>query len=141
MQIEWPAGKTNRMKKVLVITAVLEAATGVALLLVPSVVGRLLLGTVLTGVAIPIARLTGIALISLGVACLPVSTALYGMLTYSVLATSFLFYLAIRSPWVGPLLWPAVVLHAILTILLIGAWRLRNHQKPNERNLRATHLM
>ena len=130
LRTEWPTGKTSWMKKLLTVTAVAEAATGVALVVIPSLVGQLLLGAELTGVAIPIARLTGIALISLGIACLPASTALYGMLTYSVLATSFLFHLAIRSAWVGPLLWPAIVLHAILTILLIGAWRLRIIRNP-----------
>ena len=44
------------MKWVLVLAAVSEAATGVALLVVPSLVGRLLLGEELTGVAMPVAR-------------------------------------------------------------------------------------
>jgi hypothetical protein len=109
----------NAMKRLLTLTAVIEAATGVALIVVPSLVGRLLLGTELTGVASPVARVAGIALISLGVACLPNSTAFRGMLTYSLLATLYLFYLAIRGEWVGPLLWPAVVLHAVLTVSLI----------------------
>jgi hypothetical protein len=111
------------MKKVLPIAAVAEAATGVALIVVPSLVGRLLLGADLAGVATPVGRVAGIALLALGVACLPSCTPLCGMLTYSVLATPYLLYLAIRGEWVGPLLWPAVVLHAILTVLLIGAWR------------------
>ena len=41
------------MKKVLILAAVGEAATGVALLIVPSLVGQLLFGAELTGVAIP----------------------------------------------------------------------------------------
>jgi hypothetical protein len=45
------------------------------------------------------------------------------MLTYSGLVTLFLAYVGIRGDWVGPLLWPAVVLHAVLTFLLAGAWR------------------
>jgi hypothetical protein len=98
-----------------------EAATGLALLVVPSLVGQLLLGSELTGVAIPVARVTGIALIALGVACWPGRTALCGMLTYSALATAFLASLAIRGHWVGPLLWPAVAAHAGLTILLARA--------------------
>ncbi len=110
------------MKKVLTFAAVAEAATGAALLIAPSLVGRLLFGAELTGVAIPVARVTGIALIGLGAGCLPGSTALCGMLTYSLLATLYLLYLGIRGEWVGPLLWPAVVLHAILTFLLAGAW-------------------
>ncbi len=111
------------MKNLLTVAAVLEAATGVALILVPSFVGRLLLGAELTGVSIPIAWVTGIALIALSVACLPGSTALSGMLTYSALITLYFLYLGIRGEWVGPLLWPAAVLHAVMTFLLAGAWR------------------
>ena len=44
------------------------------------------------------------------------------MLTYSALVTLYLLYLGIRGEWVGPLLWPAVVLHAVLTLLLARAW-------------------
>jgi hypothetical protein len=56
------------MKKVLIFAAVAEAATGLALLIVPSLVGQLLLGEELTGVAIPVGRVTGMALIGLGAA-------------------------------------------------------------------------
>jgi hypothetical protein len=109
------------MKKVLVLAAIGEAALGLALLIVPSLVGRLLFGAALTGVAIPVARVLGIALIALGVACWP-GPALLGMLTYGALVMLYLLYLGIRSEWVGPLLWPAVVLHAVLTLLLARAW-------------------
>jgi hypothetical protein len=112
------------MKKVLTVAAVAEVATGLALLIVPSLVGRLLLGQDLTGVAIPVARVLGIALIALGIACWPGASALCGMLTYSGLATAYLGWLGIRGEWGGPLLWPAVVLHAILTVLLARAWLL-----------------
>ena len=68
------------MKKVLTIAAVLEVATGMALLIVPSLVGRLLFGEEFTGIVIAVARVLGIALVALGVGCLPGSTALCGML-------------------------------------------------------------
>jgi hypothetical protein len=42
-----------------------------ALLIVPGLVGRLLLGEELTGIAIPVARVAGIALVGLGMACWP----------------------------------------------------------------------
>ena len=80
------------MKKVLIFAAVVEAATGMALLIVPSLVGRLLFGGDLTGVAIPVARVAGIALIALGVACWP-GPPLVGMLTYGALVTLYLAYL------------------------------------------------
>ena len=106
------------MKKLLALTAIIEAATGLALLIVPSLVGRLLFGEEFTGIVIPVARVLGIALLALGVCCLPGSTALCGMFTYSALATLYLLYLAICGEWVGPLLWPVVALHGILTALL-----------------------
>ena len=108
------------MKKVLVLAAVSEAATGVALLIVPSLVGRLLFGEELTGVAIPVARVAGIALIALGVACWP-GTPLVGMLTYSAAVTLYLAYVGFAGGLTGILLWPAVVLHVILTALLTRA--------------------
>jgi drug/metabolite transporter (DMT)-like permease len=108
------------MKRVLILAAASEIATGAALLIVPSLVGRLLLGEELTGVAIPLARVTGIALIGLGVACWP-GTPLIGMLTYSAAVMLYLAYVGFAGSFRGTLLWPAVVLHVILTALLIWA--------------------
>ena len=108
------------MKKVLVLAAVSEAATGVALLIVPSLVGQLLLGEELTGVVLPVARVLGIALIALGVACWP-GPPLVGMLTYSAAVTLYLAYVGFAGGSSGRLLWPAVVLHGILTALLTRA--------------------
>jgi len=110
------------MKKVLPFAAVAEVATGLAWIVVPSLVGRLLLGTELSGVAIPVARAFGIALIALGIACWSGRAALCGMLTYSVLITAFLAYLGIGAIWSGPLLWPAVFFHALLTAFLARSW-------------------
>jgi hypothetical protein len=110
------------MKKVLTVAAVVEVATGLALLIVPSLVGRLLFGAEFTGVANPAARVTGIALLALGVGCWPGSTVLCGMLTYGALVTLYLAYLGVIGEWVGPLLWPAVALHAVLTLLLARTW-------------------
>ena len=58
-------------RKALIFAAVAEAATGLALLIVPSLVGQLLLGEELTGIAVFVARVAGIALIGLGAACWP----------------------------------------------------------------------
>ena len=106
------------MKRVLIFAAVAEIATGMALLTVPSLVGQLLLGEEFTGVAIPVARVAGMALIALGVACWP-GPPLAGMLTYSALVTLYLAYLGIAGGFAGVLLWPVVVVHVILTAFLI----------------------
>jgi hypothetical protein len=106
---------------ILYMAAACEAATGAALLVVPSLVGRLLLGEELTGVAVPVARVTGIALIALGVACWPGRTALCGMLVYSAAVTLYLAYVGFAVGFAGILLWPVVVVHLILTALLTRA--------------------
>jgi len=108
------------MRQVLTFAAVAEAVTGLALLIVPSLVGRLLLGAELTD-AIPVARVAGIALIALGVCCWP-GPALTGMLAYGAGVTVYLAYIGFSGKWVGQLLWPAVVFHAVLTLLLARAW-------------------
>jgi hypothetical protein len=105
------------MKKALIFAAIGEGATGVALLIVPSLVGQLLLGEELTGIAIPIARVAGIALTALAIACWP-GPPLLGMLIYSTLVTLYLAYVGSADGLTGVLLWPAVILHVILTALL-----------------------
>jgi hypothetical protein len=116
------------MRRLLALAAVGEIATGLALLVVPSLVGRLLLGEQLAGVAIPVARVAGIALIGLGIACWP-GTPLIGMLVYSTAVALYLAYVGFASSSSGMLLWPAVVLHVLLTALLI--WGSTRGKEPH----------
>ena len=131
------------MNKVLPISAVIEVATGLALLAVPSPVGQLLLGHELSGIAIPIARVAGIALIALGFACWPgrvegsdLSRALRAMLFYNPLVALYLAYLGIGGQGTGPLLWPAVGLHTLIAIFLGRAWLMS--RRPGERDVHTT---
>jgi len=111
------------MKRVLSLTALCEAATGAGLLIVPTLVGRLLLGAEFSGVSIVIARVSGISLVALGIACWPgLISPFRGMLSYNALMTAYLAWVAIQGEWVGALLWPVVVLHLLFTILLTRAW-------------------
>jgi len=121
------------MNRLLTFAAVIEAATGLALAAVPAVVARLLLGGEISGVAIPLGRVAGFGLLSLGLACWPgrdrtskAVPALRAMLTYNSLVTAYLLCLGIGGEQVGPLLWPAVALHGILSFLLARQWRLEN---------------
>src|SRR5512141_707 len=98
------------MRSVLILAAVAEVMTGLALLLVPSFVGRLLLGEEFTGAGIVSGRVAGIALIALGVACWP-GPPTAGMLIYSSAVTVYLAYVGHAVGLAGSLLWPAVVLH------------------------------
>jgi hypothetical protein len=105
------------MKGALIFAALGEAATGLALLLAPSLVGQLLLGVELAGVAAVVARVAGIALIGLGIACWPGPPRL-GMLIYGAAVAAYLSYAGLFAGFAGVLLWPAVLLHVVLVVLL-----------------------
>ena len=113
------------MKTLLALAALSEAATGLVLLVYPSIVVSLLFGSEITGAGIVMSRLAGISLIAFGIACWPDNMAyraLYGMLTFSTLAMLCLAYVGLIGV-VGILLWPAVAVHGGLSILLVRAWR------------------
>jgi len=120
--------------KVLAFAALAEAGTGVILLAYPPIVVQLLFGAEISGAGIIMSRLAAIALLGLGVACWPGNSAfqpLYGMLTYSTLAMLYLIRVGIRGAPEGPLLWPGVVAHAIIVVLLV--WLRRKEQRPATR--------
>ena len=119
------------MNRLLKLTALIEAATGLALIAVPSVVVRLLLGGEVSGPGIPLGRVAGFAMLSLGVACWPARTSaspgksnspLRAMLTYNILTTLCLLFRGTSGARIGPFLWPAVVLHGALSSLLVHSW-------------------
>ena len=119
------------MNRLLILTAAIEAATGLALIAVPTIVVRLLLGSEISGAGIPLGRVAGLGLLSLGVACWPhndpagnTSSALRAMLTYNSLVALYFIYLGIGGAWVGPLLWPAGALHGVMSLLLMRQWKL-----------------
>ena len=103
-------------------TAVIEAATGLAMLVAPEYVVRLLLGAELAGAGVPLGRLTGVALLALGVACWlarddessAARALLAAMGLYNVGAVIVLGMAGLSSPAVGVLLWLAVLLHAVM---------------------------
>jgi hypothetical protein len=114
--------------KLLALGAAAEAATGFVLAASPVAFIRLLMGAELSGPGIALGRLTGFALLALGVACWPGrgmvggGPALLAMLVYSLLAAAYLLSLGLGGAPVGLLLWPAVLAHGVLTLLLGRAW-------------------
>jgi hypothetical protein len=113
------------LKNLLALGALLEAATGLALLISPALLVPLLLGAELTGTGVVMSRFGGIGLVALGAACWPRAMragALCGMLTYNLLAALYLVYLGVAGEWKGLLLWPAALLHVVLACLFAAAW-------------------
>jgi hypothetical protein len=120
----------NTLKKILAFAAVVEMGTGLALMIDPRMVVALLLGPNAPVEEIPLGRFPGIAILALGLACWPSrrraessSSAFRGMLLYNVLIALFLVYLFEVGHLGGVLLWPAVVLHAVVALLLVWTWR------------------
>lgn len=117
------------LKKTLTFASIVEVATGLALMIDPRFVVALLVGPNTPVEDIPMGRLPGIAIFALGLACWPSgshaesgSPAFRGMLAYNVLIALFLVYLFKVGHLGGVLLWPAVVLHAAVALLLIWTW-------------------
>lgn len=129
------------MRRLFIVTAVFETATGVLLLLVPAVVFAYLFGwreivaeTALMG------RVAGAAVLGLGVASWLVRTdagsraglgVLIGLLVYNVVAVVLLAFAGVVLSMVGLLLWPAVLYHVTLT-----AWSVASLRRKPERERR-----
>ena len=114
----------ERMKFLLALAALGEAIAGLVLLADPPLAIGLLFGGQVADAGIVVSRIAGIALIALGIACLPggAARAVGAMLTYSALVMVYLLCLGLGGHWTGKLLWPAVGFHAVLTILLAWGW-------------------
>jgi hypothetical protein len=117
------------MKRLLALLAGLEGVTGVALMISPAVVARLLLGAELSAAGAAVGRLAGCALVALGIACWPgrgpasmLTPAVRAMLTYNLLVTCYLVFLGMEGQYVGFLLWPAMAIHGLFTLLLVRMW-------------------
>jgi hypothetical protein len=118
-----------RLKELFLVTAVVEIATGLALLALPAVVLASLLGIqAAVEETLVVSRIAGAALLAIGVACAlarddarsPAQRGLLvGILTYDVLVALLLAYAGLAVQMAGAALWPAVVLHTLLTIWCI----------------------
>ncbi len=107
----------------ILLSSAIEALTGVALIAVPSLVGRVLLGVELPGSAIAVGRVAGFGLLALGIGCWPKGNgvsdqSIRALFTYNLLVGLFLGYLGAGGGFPGLLLWPAAVIHVILALLL-----------------------
>jgi len=122
----------NAMNRLLKVTAIIEAATGLGLIAVPAIVIRLLLNSEISGAAIPLGRVAGVALLTLGVASWLASydeqsCAARGLVSAMVLyniGTALILALAgIALGLHGMLLWPAVIFHAVMAVWCVACLR------------------
>lgn len=114
------------MKKLLAITAIIEAGTGLALLAAPAVLAQLLLGGTLDApAAVTVARVAGAALLALGIACWLARddgrALVVAILFYNLVAVAILTYAAVGLALSGIGLWPAIVLHIVMALWCAAA--------------------
>jgi hypothetical protein len=119
----------------LIVTAYVEVGTALFLLFLPSIPLVLLLGVSLAAPeAVIMARVTGAALLAIGVASYLARSdqhspaqlgVLTGVLIYDVAAAALLAYAGSVSRMAGIGLWPAVVLHAALAVWCVACFWVR----------------
>jgi hypothetical protein len=121
----------TKLKKVLILAAAIEVATGLMLIVDPAIVVALLLGPNGLDERASLGRFLGIALLALGLAAWPGSrpwaTTFRAMMTYNALIASYLAYLGATERQSGLLLWPAAGLHAVVALILVWMWRQDRH--------------
>jgi hypothetical protein len=113
------------MKTVLRLASLGEGGFGVLLFAAPQLVSRLLFAVDVSGVGVTLGRLTGVSIFALAIACWPTGdsrSAYYGMLTWSVVAMLYLIVVRFDGTS-GILLWPAVVAHSAIALLLLWTRR------------------
>jgi hypothetical protein len=118
-----------KTKTLLTISASIELATGIAIILSPRLVANVLFSTELNPGGEAIGRVGGCGLVSLAIACWPRGACLPGereheqptraLFLYNLLAACYLSYLELSGDFASPFLIPAALLHTILTLLFI----------------------
>ena len=121
------------MKYLLILTAVIEAGAGLVFLILPSAAANLLFGSSLDApVALMVGRLTGAALITLGVACWLARLDLdsgaargvvVAMLLYNFAALVILASAGVGLGLVGLFLGVGVVFHSGMAVWCLGCLR------------------
>jgi hypothetical protein len=114
------------MKSLLAATAAIEAGTGLGLLAAPSALARLLLGATLDApAALTLARAAGAALLALSIACWLARYDTQSCAARGLVSAMALYNLGVGiiliAAGIGPLpggigLWPAVILHTVMTV-------------------------
>jgi hypothetical protein len=122
------------MKKLLEVSAIIEIATGIVLLVVPVLLASILLGSALdTAGGLAVARVAGVAIVSLGLACWFGSRDAHSRACLGIIAAMLVYNLGIVVLFVslhygagmtGMGLLPVSALHAAMAVWCITCLRM-----------------
>jgi hypothetical protein len=119
-------GHGHAIKWLLTVFAAVEVGAGLTLLVAPSALASLLIGTQLdTPTGLIVGRVAGVALLALVIACwvarhdahsLVAKGLVAGALFYNLGVVSLLLYADTSLGLTGKWLWPAILVHAALAV-------------------------
>jgi len=116
--------KTVWHRTALKMAAWVEIIVGASFLLAYNAQSQFLFGATPEGIGVTWAQFAGIALIGLGIACLPSNSAgtrqwsVRGLLVFNIGATIFFAWVVVATTFRGVMLLPVVILHAVISIAL-----------------------
>ena len=116
--------KATWHRTAVMMAAWIEILVGASFVLVPNAQSQLTFGAAVDGAGIHFARLAGIGLIGLGIASIPSSLpetrqhAVRALLIFNIAATIFFAWVGVATAFRGVVLWPVVILHAVISIAL-----------------------
>ena len=121
--------KASWQRTAVMIAAWIEILVGASFILALNAQSQLIFGVTTEGTGAVFARLAGIGLIALGIACLPSNlaatrkVAIRTLLIFNVATTILFAWVAVATTFSGVVLWPVVIMHAVLAIVLALALR------------------
>lgn len=115
---------TKREEVSIRIAAWFEIIVGASFIFILNGQSQFIFGAATDGAGVHFARLAGIALISIGIACMPSKiagtnkTAVRGLLIFNIGVTILFAWVALTTAFRGVILWPVVIVHAVIAIAL-----------------------
>jgi hypothetical protein len=130
-------GRATRV--VMRLSAAIELVTGLTLLVIPGVVIRALIGADEGTASSIVGRVLGGALVGLGIAGAsaragtPERRIVLAYVVYNVSTAAVLAAASVAGTASGILLWPVVIVHAVLAVVLLGGLLLKTPSRTASR--------
>ena len=129
MRLSSQTSRATWHRTFVMVAAWVEILVGASFILALDAQSQLIFGATTEGAGAGFARIAGIGLMALGIACLPSKHAeanrgpVRALLAYNIGATIFFAWVGLATTFQGVLLWPVVILHAVISIALAHSLR------------------